>query len=170
MGHDKILQRPKIQSFSSVRFRHDDLSLFEPLTSPEARDGTSYFELHPKELPRPHSCWLPGSFFVSDVAFDFFAKCFHSASESFDYYAFQRFGEPEIARLAQELDGFLCDIEVAPSRERLFSRHLSIFTPAVWSDIEQQALAHAVRQCGKKMLSFVQSTTQESQCLWVLGM
>lgn len=148
----------------------EDLSLFEPLSDPEGRDGTAYFELHPKELPRPHACWLPGSFFVRDAAFDFFAECFHTASNSFDYYSFQRFGEPEIERLLQELNTFLHGIVTEPSRELLFSRYASIFTAQIWSEVETKSLAPAVLRCGEKMRSFVQSTTKESKCLWVMGM
>ena len=153
-----------------MSYHIEDLSLFEPLSNPEQRDGTSYFELHPKELPRPHVCWLAGSFFVKDAAFDFFAECFHSASESFDYLSFQRFGEAEIDRLLQEFQSFLQCIAVAPTRECLFSRYASIFTLDIWSEIETQDLAPAVYQCGEKMRSFVQSNTRESKCLWVLGM
>lgn len=153
-----------------MSYRAEDLSLFEPLANPSARDGTSYFELHPKELPRPHACWLPGSFFVRDAAFDFFAECFYSASESFDYFSFQRFGEPEIARLTQELDRFLRDVASEPSRKQLFSRYASIFTADIWSEIEPQVLAPAVCKCGGKMRAFVQSATRKSKCLWVLGM
>ncbi len=148
----------------------DDLSLFEPLSGPEGRDSTSYFELHPKELPRPHACWLPGSFFVRDAAFDFFADCFHSASESFDYFSFQRFGEAEIERLIQELVAFLHSLATEPTRELLFSRYASLFTPDIWSRVETKDLAPAVYECGEKMRSFVQSNTKESKCLWVLGM
>ncbi len=147
-----------------------DLSVFAPLSGPEARDGTSYFEFHPKELPRPHACWLPGSFLVRDAAFDFFAECFHAASESFDYFSFQRFGEAEIGRLIQELGNFLDGIVTEPTREFLFSRYASIFTPDIWAEVETKDLAPAVRQCGEKMRDFIQSNTKESKCLWVLGM
>lgn len=128
-----------------MSYRLEDLSIFEPLSNPEDREGTSYFEFHPKELPRPHACWLLGSFFVRDAAFDFFAECFHSASESFDYFSFERFGEAEIDRLLQELDSFLQGIAAEPNRELLFSRYASIFTPDIWAEIEIQDLAPAVR-------------------------
>ncbi len=148
----------------------EDLSVFAPLPGPEARDGTSYFEFHPKELPRPHACWLPGSFFIRDAAFDFFAECFHAASESFDYFSFQRFEEAEIERLVQELRAFLDDVATKPTRELLFSRYASIFTQDIWIAVETKDLAPAVRQCGEKMCEFIQSNTKESKCLWVLGM
>lgn len=153
-----------------MSYRIEDLSLFEPLSNPEDREGTSYFELHPKELPRPHACWLPGLLFVRDAAFDFFAECFHSASETFDYFSFERFGEAEIDRLVQEFERFLRDIAAEPTRELLFSRYASIFTPDIWLEVETQDLAPAVYQCGENMRSFVQSNTKESKCLWVLGM
>jgi hypothetical protein len=130
--------------FCTMSYCIKDLSLFEPLLNPEEREGTAYFELHPKELPRPHACWLVGSFFVRDAAFDFFAECFHSASESFDYFSFQRFGEAEIDRLLQEVQSFLQDIAGAPSRKLLFSRYASIFTTDIWSEIETQDLAECV--------------------------
>lgn len=148
----------------------EDLSVFEPLSGSADRDGTSYFELHPKELPRPHACWLPGSFFVRDAAFDFFAECFRSASESFDYFSFQRFGEVEIERLIQELSYFVHGIATAPKRELLFTRFASIFAPDIWAGVETKDLAPAVHACGEKMRAFVQSNTEESKCLWVLGM
>lgn len=157
-------------TFGVMSYGIEDRSLFEPLSGPAERDDTSYFELHPKELPHAHACWLPGSFFVRDAAFDFFAGCFQSASESFDYFSFQRFGEVEIDLLLQELDQFLHGIAFEPKRERLFSRYASIFTPDIWSAIETEDLAFAVHQCGEKMRSFVQSNRKESRCLWVLGM
>jgi hypothetical protein len=148
----------------------NDLAMFEPLTDPLARVGTAYFELHPKELPRPLACWLPGSFFLRDAAFDFFTECFHSANESFDYFSFQRFGEAEIARLLHELERFLRETAADPTRELLFSRYASIFTPDIWSAVETPRLVSAVRTCGENMRSFVLTATQESKCLWVLGM
>ena len=100
----------------------------------------------------------------------FFAECFHSASESFDYFSFQRFGEAEIARLIQELGVFIHSLATEPTRKLLFSRYASIFTPDIWSGVETEDLALAVHECGEKMCTFVQSNTKESKCLWVLGM
>lgn len=148
----------------------DDLSLFDSLASPDEREGTAYFELYPKELPYPNACWLPDSFFIRDAAFDFFAECFHSASKSFDYFSFQRFGAPEISRLIHELDIFLRDLSIETSREKLFSRYASIINSGIWSQVDSQILLPAVRGCGERMVAFVQSTTRESNCLWVLGM
>lgn len=147
-----------------------DLTLFAPLLRPEERDGSAYFELHPNELPHPHACWLHGSFFLQDAAFDFFSECFHAASESFDYFSFQRFGEIEIDRLLIEIDSFLDDISDNPSRERLFSRYASIFTAEIWDDLETSVLVPIVHECGDKMRTFVKLKTRETKCLWVLGM
>jgi hypothetical protein len=149
---------------------NEDLSLFEPLSNPSARLDTHYFELHPKELPYPDACWLPESLFIKDTAFDFFALCFCMASDSFHYYSFQRFGEPEIAALVRELEIFLDDIKFNPSREQLFARFKSPFARDMWFDIETEILSQSVRECGEKMLVFIQETTQESNCLWILGM
>ncbi len=147
-----------------------DLSLFEPLANPDDREGTAYFELHPEELPGDCACWLPGSFFVSDAAFNFFAGCFHFASESFDYFSFQRFGEAEIDLLLQDMDRFLQSIAVEPTRELVYSRSALTFSPDIWSGLAVQDLAPAVYQCGEKMRTFIQARTKDSKCLWVLGM
>jgi hypothetical protein len=148
----------------------EHLSFFEPPTDSNSRDGTAYFELHPKELPEPHACWLAGSFFLRDAAFDFFAECFHSAHESFDYFSFQRFGEREIDRLLNALEGFLHELESQPSRDVVFSRYASLFTVDIWADVDTSALASAVFKCGNDMQRFVASKTRDSKCLWVLGM
>ncbi|MGL4233117.1 MAG: hypothetical protein ACRDAM_19445 [Casimicrobium sp.] len=148
----------------------EHLSLFEPLADPNSRDGTAYFELHPRELPEPHACWLEGSFFLRDAAFDFFAECFHSADESFDYFSFQRFGERDIDRLLAALQEFLQELESQRTREVAFSRYASLFTVDIWSDVDTAALAHAVLDCGNKMRGFIASNTRDSKCLWVLGM
>lgn len=153
-----------------MSYTSEDLELLEPLLNPEQRDGTAYFELHPNELPYPHACWLPGSFFLHEAAFDFFSKCFQAACASFDQYAFQRFGEEELIRLVSELESFLLEITNSTSRERLFSRYASMFRPETWDGLDTNILAPKVYECGEKMLSFVKSNTQESKCLWVLGM
>jgi hypothetical protein len=153
-----------------MSYRLEDVSFFEPLTDPEMREGTSYFELHPKELPTPHACWLVGSFFLKDAAFDFFAECFHSADENFDYFFFQRFGEHEIDRLLKALDEFLEELSGQPTRETVFSRYASLFTMDIWADVDTSTLARAVQKCGDEMRRFIVSSTRNSKCLWVLGM
>jgi hypothetical protein len=151
-------------------YSREALSMFKPLANPEACRGTSYFALYPKELPWANACWLPGSLFVRDAAFCFFAGCFHAASESFNYYAFQRFGEIEIVRLVDEFELYLRTIAMEPAREQLFSRYPSVFATDIWSEIETETLASAVRRCGEQLRTFVQLKTRESRCLWVLGM
>jgi hypothetical protein len=153
-----------------MSYGQQDLWMFVPLSNPADRVDTSYFEFHPNEILELPACWLEGSLIIKDAAFDFFSECFHSASESFDYFAFQRFGEAEIARLLSEIDSFLGDIEGEPSREKVFSRYASLFTLDIWSEIDTQVLADRVRDCGVALRSFICAKTQASKCLWVMGM
>lgn len=153
-----------------MTYRLEHLALFEPLTRPDACKGTLYFELHPRELPHAVACWLPGSLFVKDAAFDFFAGCFHTASASFDYFSFQRFGAEEITRLNHALDGYLNGLTHEPTRERLFCGYESVFDADIWSAIDTPALSAAVRRCGETMRTFIRTRTKKSKCLWVLGM
>ena len=148
----------------------DDLVLFEPLLDPQRREGSCYFELHPSELPRKHACWLPGSFFLRDAAFDFFAECFHKADEDFDYFAMQRLGQNEIYALCKELAQFNAEVEAMPTREVVFSRYASLFGKDVWSEIDAGVLADAISKSGRQLLDFITRNTKESKCLWVLGM
>jgi hypothetical protein len=156
--------------YNFVSYTVVDLSLFEPLFDPEGRSGTNYFELHPKELPNQNECWLLGSLFIQDAAFDFFVECFHTASKDFDYFYFQRFGEAEIDALSTDLETFLSALRSTPSREVLFSRYASLFTKDIWSKVETEPLTRAVVSCGESLLKFVREQTKESKCLWVLGM
>ncbi len=147
--------------------------MFEPLCSPEECQNSLYFELHPREIPRQDACWLHGSLFVKDHAFDFFVDCFQSASGSFDYFSFTRLDEQEIERLVGTLDDFLQDLATKPSRDLLFSRHGHSQWCAddrSWWGIKTEDLASAVQRCGKEMQSFIQTNTKESKCLWVLGL
>ena len=148
----------------------EDLSVFEPLDSPDECVGTSYFEFHPKELPRQNACWLLGSLFLQDAAFDFFAECFKAASKSFDYFSFRRFGEQEIAAVVRELGSYLNEIDQDQTRGQLFSRYASEFKFDMWSEVPTEELAKAVCHCGLRLLTFIESETEESRCLWVLGM
>jgi hypothetical protein len=154
-----------------MRYDLSDLAVFEPLLYPDRRIGTAYFEFHPTELPEEHACWLEGSMLLRDAAFDFFAECFHGASESFDYFAFVRFGPEEIRHLVSELDSFVARINVGePSRADVFARYASILTKDVWDGVPTGPLALAVVGAGVKLRDFVDVRTKESQCLWVLGM
>ncbi len=151
----------------------DDLGLFEPRFDPAALKGTSYFELHPKEVPAEHSCWLPGSLFLQDAAFDFFTTCFQSANQSFDHFSFMRFGEIEIERVIIELDVFLNVLVTNPSRTQVFANYASIFSQDsqdIWSGIDTVALVRSVRTTGQQMRDFIQSNTRQTKCLWILGM
>jgi len=135
-----------------------------------ARNGTSYFEFHPRELPKTNACWLPGSLFLRDAAFDFFVECFQRASASFDYFSFVRFGSNEIRRLIEELTIYLDSLKSAPTREQLFANYASIFTDDIWSGVPTQPLSEAVLNTGRTLRRFVRSNTKESACLWILGM
>ena len=84
----------------------EDLSAFTPLLDPEKRESTSYIELHPAELPGPHSYWLLGSFLLKDSAFDFFTESFYCADHDFDYYSFQKLDEFEIQALTSDIASF----------------------------------------------------------------
>jgi hypothetical protein len=132
--------------------------------------GRQYFELHPGELPYPNACHLEGSLFIRDAAFDFFAGCFHTASESFNYFSFQRFGVDEINCLKIALDLYLKDIKDDTARGQLFSRFASVTTPTFWDAVETTALAAAVFHCGQTIRAFIELKTRQSGCLWVLGL
>src|SRR6185369_5636932 len=108
-------------------YTKEDLIVFEPLYDPAARNGTAYFELHPYELPKTNACWLPGSMFLRDAAFDFFVECFQSASESFEYFSFVRFRSRDISHLIKELNIYLDTLKTTPTREQLFAKYASIF-------------------------------------------
>ena len=153
-----------------MAYTTEDLILFEPMYDPSARNGTAYFELHPCELPKTNACWLPGSMFLRDAAFDFFVECFHSASESFDYFSFVRYGPRDISRLIDELNIYLDGLKTAPTREQLFAKYSSIFDDEIWSGVATQPLAEKVLNAGKAVRRFVRSRTKESGCLWILGM
>jgi hypothetical protein len=153
-----------------MSYSQADLSLFEPLDDPAKRQSTSYFEFHPKQLPRTHACWLPGSFFIRDAAFDFFSECFHKAQPDFDYFATQRLSESEISALCRELEAYLSALAATPTEEVLFSRYASIFDNGIWAHVEVQPLTSAVSTCGRRLLNFITENTRESKCLWVLGM
>jgi hypothetical protein len=153
-----------------VKYTAADLHVFSVAVTPAACVGSHYFELHPNELATPTSCWLSGSLFVRDAAFDFFADCFHGASETFNYFSFQRFGPTEIDTLKVMLDNYLKNIKFDTARGQLFSRYASVVDSAVWDDIDTKTLTASVYQCGQIMSGFIELHTRRSECLWVLGM
>jgi hypothetical protein len=154
-----------------LTYRASDLGLFTLLRDPTLREGTAYFEFHPAELPEPFACWLEGSIFMRDAAFDFFAECFHSATSGFDYFSFQRFDQGDISRLLLELDTFLSTIESKiPTREVLFAKYASLFTKDIWSELDTSILAPAVAVAGRELRGYIAERTKDSKCLWVLGM
>lgn len=145
------------------------LQYFDPLFDPKERVGTCYFELYPDELTGQKKCWIPGSFILADVAFDFFVGSFNFASDAFNYYSFQRFGDTEITRLLSDLRNFVDSVAAEPIVLNIFSRH-------VYSkdrDLSRESLeplAQAVCECGETMINFIESKTKDTKCLWVLGM
>jgi hypothetical protein len=146
------------------------LSLLQPVSADEANEGTAYFEFHPAELPDAHAVWQEGSLFLSDVAFDFYAECFHRANDAFDYFAHQRFDAEDIARLDHELESFVRDLERDPSQATLFSRYVSLFGEDIWAAIDVPVLAAAVAATANALRGFVREKTRESGCLWIIGM
>ncbi len=146
-----------------------DLVVFNPLVNPPQRAGNQYFELHPNELPSVGARSLPGSLFIRDAAFDFYAACFHSASESFNYFSFQRFDASQIEHLKLALDHYLKDLKDDTARGQLFSRYASVVSPTLWNNIETRTLTAAAFHCGQTIRAFIELRTRQSGCLWVLG-
>lgn len=144
--------------------------MFALMESSLEREGTSYFEFHPRELPTEHACWLPESMYLKDAAFDFYAECFHRADPDFDYFSFQRFDRRTIAVLSEELSIFTQSLNSTASRETLFSRYSSLFSTAIWSDVKTEYLVPRVRETGTALNKFIRDHTESSGCLWVLGM
>jgi hypothetical protein len=157
-------------SVKRMSYSNCDLCVFEVLLDPAKRDGTAYFEFHPKELPQAYACWLPGSLLLRDAAFDFYAECFHRASDSFDDFSFERFGPNEIEKLIGELNSFQNILNALPDREQLFSRYDSLFTRDVWAGVDTPSLLSAAQKTCGQLLTFIKAETKQSKCLWVLGM
>jgi hypothetical protein len=147
-----------------------DLAMFALIDASQEREGTSYFEFHPRELPAEHACWLPESMYLKDAAFDFYAECFHRADPEFDYFAFQRFDRGKITVLTQELNTFTESLNSTATRETLFSRYSSLFNTEIWSDVKTEQLVPRVRETGAALNKFIRKQTKTSGCLWVLGM
>jgi hypothetical protein len=147
-----------------------NLVWFTPLIDSSRCADTAYFELHPKELPTPDASWLPGSLFVKDAAFDFFAQCFAFANESFDYFAYQRYDATQIEALKVALDDYLKDIKYDTAHGQLFSRYASVVNRSAWDDVDPKALTASVYQCGQTIRAFVELHSRTSPCLWVLGL
>ncbi len=148
----------------------EDLAVFKPITLPSELEGTAYFELHIGERSDIYSCWLPGSLCIRDSGFDFICKCFHSASTEFDYFSFIRLESTEINQLIQELSKFIDELSDSPSREVVFSRFASLFSPAMWNESTTQDLAHSVRSLASEVRKYAQQAISLQECLWVLGM
>lgn len=147
-----------------------DLDVFVLQRDKDRLDGTAYFELHPGELPEPMACWLPGSLFVKDAAFDFFVGCFERANSRFDYFAFERFEREQVDLLRQELSNLIPDLTPGCSREALFSRYNSLFGTRIWDGLDTEDLRQAVVRTAEGISSFIEGARAEGQCLWVLGM
>jgi hypothetical protein len=151
-------------------YTSEDLDVFILQWDKNRLEGTAYFELHHGELPEPLACWLPGSAFVRDAAFDFLVTCFERANPEFDYFAFERFDTEQVKRLVRELVDFAGDLTPGCSRDIVFSRYNSLFRREIWDGVETEPLRTAVAKCAKEVAEFVQNSPSENQCLWVLGM
>ena len=151
-------------------YKSNDLGIFVPVRDKQRLEGTAYFELHPGELPKRFACWLPGSLFVKDAAFDFFVTSFEHANPKFDYFAFERFSRAQIDVLLGELATFTSELVPECSREVVFSRYSSIFPPDIWDDVGTEILRSSVVRAANEMTSFIRGSCDKDECLWVLGM
>src|SRR5690349_12475599 len=115
-------------------YQPSDISVFDVISDKSLLDGTSYFELHPKEVVGANPCWLDGSVFIRDAGFDFFCACFERSVPGFDYFAFARIAQPHLGHLAAELRTFVHLCRTKPDRPILFSRFSSLFTEDIWSE------------------------------------
>jgi hypothetical protein len=133
-------------------------------------EGTAYFELHPGELPAPLACWLPGSAFVRDAAFDFLVGCFERSNPKFDYSAFERFDRDQVERLLRELDHLVEALAPGCSRDAVFSMYNSLFRMEIWDGVDTELLRAAVARNAVAVAEFIRDSRSEDMCLWVLGM
>jgi hypothetical protein len=152
------------------RFTVADLARLTPIYNVESRDGSWYYELHPRERPEGEECWISGSMLIHETAFTFFTKLFYAANPDFNEYAFVRFDEIHIARLVGELQGFVNTLYARPTRKQALSGHMSSHTHAHWAAVPEAALVAAVLECAQAMRKFIDERTRISHCLWVLGM
>src|SRR5262245_43958234 len=108
-----------------------DLGVFNGIHYKERLEGTSYFELHPGELPEPLACWLPGSLFIKDAAFDLLVTCVEHANPKFDYFGFERFDSQQVEALVEELSMFVSELVPGCNRDVVFSRYNSLFKHSI---------------------------------------
>jgi len=153
-----------------MTYTPDDLALFKPILDLEAREGSCYFEFHPKEILNPPSCWIEGSLLITDAAFDFISELFYSVDPEFDYFSFQRFDGTKIDKLCGELEKFIHKLESDDSRPIAFCAYSSLFSDDIWSGVPTDQLNSAIRGCASSLLQFIRENTKESRCLWVFGM
>lgn len=146
------------------------MDVFAALHDKDRLEGTSYFELHPGELPEPFACWLPGSLFMKDAGFDFFVACFERANPRFDYFAFIKFDPTQVQVLLDQFSGFVAELTTGCSRDVVFSRYNSLFRAEIWDEVGTEELRSAVLLAAEGMATFVRESCPENRCLWVLGM
>jgi hypothetical protein len=151
-------------------YRPEDIDLFALIRDKTRLEGTAYFELHAGELPEPEACWLEGSLFIRDAAFDFFVECFHRSNPGFDYFAFERFEPPQIELLIEELSLLLSELAPRCSRDVVFSRYNSLFDRKIWDGVDTEALRSAVVSASEGILTFTRQARSDNRCMWVLGM
>ena len=153
-----------------MTYTAEHLSFFIPLTDKSKCDGTAYIELYPADRSEDDPCWLDGSLFVKDAAFDFVTECFYGANQDFDYFAFVRFSPSQIVRLLQEIRSFGSELSGNPGRNVVFSRYSSLFSRDTWSEVPEAELARRLHSLLIDMEQFIAAKTAKSKCLWVLGM
>ena len=152
-------------------YRSKDIDLFAVIRDKTRLEGTAYFELHAGELPEPTACWLEGSLFIRDAAFDFFVECFHRSNPAFDYFGFERFDPQQIELLLEELFSLVSELTPGSSREVVFSRYNSLlFDRQIWDAVDTEALRSAVVSAIEGISIFIHQARSEKRCMWVLGM
>ena len=151
-------------------YTSENLDVFILQQDKNRLEGTAYFELHPGELPEPLACWLPGSAFVRDAAFEFLVACFERANPNFNYFAFERFDTEQVDRLIRELVDLVQELAPGCSRDTVFSRYNSLFKKEIWDGVDTELLRTAVAKNAEEVAEFVRSSRLENPCLWVLGM
>jgi hypothetical protein len=153
-----------------MQFDDERLSLFTPITDRALLKGTTYFELHQGELPRRNACWLEGSLFITDAAFNFFEGCFEKAINGFDYFSFNRVTPMEVEKLDEEVTHFLATLNGMKQRETIFSRNLWDNAFEIWRPVGTDVLQKAVLNCGKAIRDYVSETRRNRVALHVLGL
>ena len=153
-----------------MSYQPSDLTVFDVISDKSLLGGTDYFELHPKEVVKPNSCWLDESVFIRDAGFDFFCACFERSVPGFDYFAFARIPQPHLGHLAAELRTFIHQCRTKPDRPTLFSRYASLFKQDIWEEVGTEQLRGPIIAAGEKIERFIMTASKASGIVWVMGM